>query len=434
MDARMHKINKTFSFIVSALVCCALSNAHAQPAASGGVLSMHNALSEAIANNASLRSLRYEQHAAEADQITAGLLPNPSLTLNADILPSEGLTAKDKNYGVSLGIPIELGGKRDARLKQSNAALNVAQLQYEDALRQTTLAVRSAYIDFASTAERAYASSENLTLLDSLVSLSKIRVKDRDIAPVELTRSEVERDKFKLETLRTFEDNRATRVTLYALMGRTGLKTSEPLQPDTSAFIAIRSVAMQPLPRLDSLIAIAEERRTDIRVLRATEEEARTNTELQRSLATIDLNVSLDYLRSQEITYYGTTVSIPLPLFNRNQGEIEKAAIREAETKAQTESALIQLRADVTNAWFDAANKQQALRTLGESVLGKSLDVRSAIEYAYRRGGTSLIDFLDAARTYNELRQSYVESLGDFAKSLVVLNAVVGKDVFNEFE
>ena len=433
MDATMHNINKLISFCTFALLFGAFTDGYAQPKAAG-VLSMHTALTEALANNASLRSLRYEQLASEADQITAGLHPNPSLTVNADILPSEGFTAKDKNYGLSLGIPIELGGKRDARIKQADAALRVTELQYLDALRQMTLAVRSAYIDFASTAERASAYGENLSLLDSLVSLSKIRVKDKDIAPVELTRSEVERDKFLLETLRSAEDHRAARTTLYALMGRTGSRTTQQDQPDTSAFTTIRSIAVRPLPALDSLLSVAEQERSDLRVLRATEEEAKATSELQRSLATIDLNVSLDYLRSQEITYYGTTVSVPIPIFNRNQGEIEKATVREAETKAQTEAALLQLHADVTNAWYDATNKQRALRTLGENVLGKSLDVRTAIEYAYRRGGTSLIDFLDAARTYNELRQSYVEALGDFAKSLVVLNAVVGKDVFNEFQ
>jgi cobalt-zinc-cadmium efflux system outer membrane protein len=420
-------------FLVTTALTGFVASAYSQGNAPA-MLSMHTALVEAMENNASLKSLRFEQSAAEADRITAGLRPNPSLTVNADILPSEGFTAKDKNYGVSLGIPIELGGKRDARMKQADAALRVTELQYQDALRQTTLAVRSAYIDFASTAERAGAYGENLALLDSLVSLSKIRVRDKDIAPVELTRSEVERARFQLETLRSIEEHRAARTTLYALMGRRGSRTIESATPDTAAFTTIRSIATRPLPQLDSMLILAEQQRSDVRVLRATEEEAIATSELQHSLATIDVNVSLDYLRSQEITYYGTTISVPLPIFNRNQGEIEKADVREREAKAQTDAALLLLRADVTNAWYDAKNKQMALRTLGESVLGKSLDVRSAIEYAYRRGGTSLIDFLDAARTYNELRQSYVEALSDFGKSLVVLNAVVGADVFNEFQ
>jgi outer membrane protein, heavy metal efflux system len=429
----MYQINKLLIISIAILGACSCSTAFAQqhPRA---FLTLHTALTEALTNNASLRALQYEQHASEADRITAGLRPNPSLTVNADVLPSEGFGPKDKNYGVSLGIPIELSGKRDARLREADAALRVSVLQYQDAIRQTKLAVRSAYIDFASSAERARATEENLVLLDSLVSLSKIRVLDKDIAPVELSRSEVERDRFRLESLRSFEEHRAARTTLYALMGRTGAGLFELAVPDTSSFRTIREIASHELPQLESLLKIAEQERTDIRLLLAQEEQAKTNEELQRALASIDVGLSLDFLRSQSITYYGTTVSIPLPIFNRNQGEIEKAEVREAESKAQTQAALLLLRAEVTNAWYDAMNKKVALRTLAESVLGKSLDVRSAIEYAYRRGGTSLIDFLDAARTYNQVRQLYVDALGDFGKSLVILNAVVGKDIFNEFE
>jgi cobalt-zinc-cadmium efflux system outer membrane protein len=395
-------------------------------------ITMHSAVVEALEHNPTLGALRFEPKAARADEVTAGLRPNPTATVNADLLPSDGLSSKDKNYGISLSFPFELGGKRDARLAFAREGSSLADLQYADALRQTTLAVRLSYIDFASTRARALATQENLGLLDSLVIISKARVAGKDIAQVELTRTEVEREKFALESAKAMEDHRAARTSLFALLGR---PAGQVIQlPDTTLFIAVAAISKRELPSLDSLVATASSARTDIQALEANEQLAAANADLQRSLASIDLSISLDYMRSQSITYYGTTLSFPLPLFNRNQGEIEKASIRQEQVKQQTFAALAQLRADVTNAWFDAKNKQHTLRTLVESVLQKSFDVRSAIEYSYRRGGTSLIDFLDAARTYNELRQSYVDALGDYAKSLVTLNAIIGKDIFNEIQ
>ena len=392
------------------------------------VLTMQSAVTRAIENNPTLKAQRFDRTAAEADQLTAGLRQNPSLTINADILPSDGLGIAEKNYGISLAVPIELGGKRDARLAAADAAISVTELQYRDAIRTTTFGVRSAFIDLAVAAARAEAYSENVALLDSLVALSEIRVRDKDIASVELTRSEVERDRVQLEALRLQEAYRAAQMTLGAFMGAS--REESRFVADPALVTNVRTAAAGVFPSLDSLVAIAERSRSDIQLLRAAEREAEANRQLQASLASIDLTVSLDYFRSQQITYYGSTLSIPLPIFNRNQGEIAKADVRNEQAHAQTNAALVQLRADVTNAYYDALNKQHALVALDQNVLGKSREVRAAVEYAYRRGGTSLVDFLDAARTYNELQQSYVEALGDFAKSLVQLNATLGTDFF----
>ena len=391
-------------------------------------LTILQVVQEARTNNLSLQALKYESAAAHGDIVTAGLRPNPSITINGDLLPSDGITPKDKSYGVSFAVPFELGSKRQARVDAAVLLRDVTDLKYNDAIRQTIFSVKSAYIDLASAYLKAGVSNTNLRLLDSLVSLNRIRVAGKDIAAVDLVRSEVEREKFSLDVLAAEQSYKTASTSLSAILGR---KTSSTLiLPDTSAVVNVARLINRSLPSLDSLYAIAERERTDILMLKRSEDATNAQIALANSLSAIDLTVSLDVLRQQSITFYGASLNFPLPIFDRHQGDIEKAEAYHAESVAATTVATNQLRADLQAATNDVLTKREALRRLVTNILSKSEQVRQSVEYAYRRGGTSLIDYLDATRTENELRQFYVDALGAFAKSLITLDYITGKEIF----
>ena len=391
-------------------------------------LTILQVVQEARTNNLSLQALKYESAAAHGDIVTAGLRPNPSITINGDLLPSDGITPKDKSYGVSFAVPFELGSKRQARVDAAVLLRDVTDLKYNDAIRQTIFSVKSAYIDLASAYLKAGVSNTNLRLLDSLVSLNRIRVAGKDIAAVDLVRSEVEREKFSLDVLAAEQSYKTASTSLSAILGR---KTSSTLiLPDTSAVVNVAALINNSLPSVDSLFAIAERERTDILVLKRSEDATNAQLALANSLSAIDLTVSLDVLRQQSVTFYGASFNFPLPIFDRHQGDIEKAEAYHSESVAATTVATNQLRADLQAAMNDVLTKREALRRLVTNILSKSEQVRQSVEYAYRRGGTSLIDYLDATRTENELRQFYVDALGAFAKSLITLDYITGKEIF----
>jgi cobalt-zinc-cadmium efflux system outer membrane protein len=392
-------------------------------------LTLIQAVSEATQHNGSLRALKYESAAAEGDITTAGLRPNPNLTINGDILPSEGFGPYQKEYGASLGIPFELGGKRDARLSYAYLQRDVTALRYEDALRQTVFAVKSAYFDVVTTEQKAQVANENLTLFDSLVSLNRVRVSGQEIAQVDLARSEVEREKFALDVMAAQEQNRSVMTGLLALLGRNAANHMTRIQADTTIIPHIAAIADLKLPSVDDLVAKAIIERSDIKALAKAEEAARAQLELQKALASIDLTVSLDAIRQQQVTFWGASLSFPLSFFDRHQGEIQKAEAQSSEAEIQTQAALLQLRADITSALSDANTKRESLIKLRDNILQKSRSVRASVEYAYRHGSTSLIDFLDAVRTENELHQLFVDALGSYAKSLITLDFLIGKDV-----
>lgn len=392
-------------------------------------LTLTQAISEATLHNQSLRALKYETAAAEGDITTAGLRPNPNLTLIADILPSGGLTPADKYYGASLSMSFELGGKRNARLSYANLQRDVTSLKYDDAVRQTVFSVKSTYLDVVTSQQKAKVAGENLLLFDSLVALDRIRVSGQEIAAVDLTRTEVEREKFALDVLAAQEQNRAVTTALLALVGRNAANRTSRIQSDSTLIPKIAANADTPLPSADSLIAIAITERSDIKALKKAEEADQAQTELQKALAAIDLTVSLDATRQQGTTFWGTSFSVPLPIFDLHQGEIQKAEAQYSEAQIQTEAALLQLRADLTSALSDANTKRASLIKLRDNIIEKSRSVRTSVEYAYRRGSTSLIDFLDAVRTENELHQLFVDALGSYAKSLITLDFLIGKDI-----
>lgn len=393
-------------------------------------LTMFQAVISATQDNPQLRALSFESAAAAGDITTAGLRPNPSLTLNGDVLPSDGVSPKDKQYGASLAFPFELGGKRQARLDAATAARDVTLLRYDDAVRQTVFAVKNAYVDLTAAFIKTGVMHHSLDLLDSLVALDRSRVQGQDIAEVDLTRSEVEREKFSLDVVAAEGSYRAATASLLGLMGRRGIAATAQVIPDTLALMKVSGLFDRPIPSLDSLVAIASVQRSDIRVLRRSEEAATAQVALAHSLASIDLSVSLDAIRQQQVTFWGASLSLPLPVFDRHQGEIEKAEALRSEASAQTEAALIQLRADLRTALADADVKREAVRRLETSILAKSRHVRESIEYAYRRGSTSLVDYLDVSRTENELRELYVDALAAYAKSLITLDYITGKDLF----
>ncbi len=390
-------------------------------------LTISTAVAEAASHNPTLMALHYEVQAAEGDLVTAGLRPNPSLTVNGDLLPSDGLSAKDKQYGASLSIPFELGGKRQARLGAAEAARDLSSLRLEDARRETVTAVKTTYIDLASAAVKSNVAEENLRLLDSLVAINAIRVKGQDIAAVDLTRSEVERDKFSVEVLADKQALLSVSAALAQLLGRKN--AAVVFEPDTSVFSKAELQLGMPMPSLDSLYRIAEQVRSDVVLVRQSEKAADAQLEVARSMASIDLAVSLDAMRQQDVTFYGASLTLPLPFFDRHQGEIAKAEALSDEARSQTEALLLSVRSQIQTSLVDAATKQEAVRRI-IGVLRKSSTVRESVEYAYRHGSTSLVDYLDVVRTDNELRELYADALGAFAKSLISLDHSVGKDLF----
>ena len=126
---------------------------------------------------------------------------------------------------------------------------------------------------------------------------------------------------------------------------------------------------------------------------------------------------------------YGLNLSVPVPIFNRNQGEVERARQEERQIDARIRALEADVSAELDAAYQAYTASRDIVATIERDMLAQALDVRAATEYSYRRGEASLIEFLDAVRAFNETMRSYNEARADYARSLYTLESTTGASV-----
>ncbi len=380
-----------------------------------------------LRENPTLRALRYEIPAAEADVTTARLRPNPFANINGDILPVPGekFAPASKQYGVSMQLPFERGGKRARRSETAEAAVRAVSQSIADAERQVILTARQAWIDLLSARASLAIADQTLASYDQLVELNRSRLSAKQISGSELSRSIVARSQAAIQRDETALSVRQARASLSALLGR----TIEIAPRDTL------TAAPRPVAPFDSLLARALLLRADARAARTGAQVAIANRRLQDANATPDITVGVDASVQQFVRLYGVSGSIPFALFNRNQGEREKAAVREAQAAQHIRAVNAAIESDMRFAYAEFETRRASLSRFTdqsrESIMAQALSIKSAAEFAYRNGSTSLLELLDAERTYTDLYRAYIDSVARYQKSLALVDAAAGLSPFD---
>ena len=380
-----------------------------------------------LRENPTLRSLRYEIPAAEADVTTARLRPNPFANINVDVLPVPGETfaPAGKQYGVSLQLPLERGAKRARRSETAEAAVRAVSESIADAERLVILSARQAWIDLLSARASLSIADQTLASYDQLVALNRSRLSAKQIAGAELSRSIVARGQAAIQRDEAALSVRQSRSTLSALLGRT-----VDVAPRDTLTAAPRLVAP-----FDSLLTHARAMRADARAARTGAQVALANRRLQEANAKQDVTVGVDASVQQFNRLYGVSGSIPLAMFNRNQGEREKAAVREAQAAQHIRAVDAVIESDMRTAYAEFETRRTALARFTdpsrESIMAEAMSIKDAAEFAYRNGSTSLLELLDAERTYTDLYRAYIDAVARYQKSLALVDAAAGLSLFD---
>ncbi len=379
-----------------------------------------------LRENPALRALRFEIAAAQADVTTARLRPNPLANVIGDVfpLPGQKFTPAAGQYSASLQLPIERGNKRALRSETAEVAVRSVTESIADAERLVTLAARHAWVDLLS-ARAALAIADRTSMsYDQLVELNRSRLSAKQIAGAELSRSIVARSQAALQRDEVALTLRQASEALTALVGR-----SITVMPRDTLAQSRRTV----LP-FDSLLTLALAMRADVRAARTGVQLAQANRRLQDANAKQDITVGVDAGVQQFTTLYGVSGSIPFAFFNRNQGEREKAAVREAQAAQRIRVAQAQVTADLRFAFAEYETRRAALARFvdpsSEGILAEATAIKDAAEFAYRNGSTSLLELLDAERTFTELYRAYIDALARYEKSLALVDAAAGLSPF----
>ena len=410
-----------------------LWTALAWPAERPPVLSIEDAVAEAIENNPGLIAERLGIPVAEAASITAGLRPNPVASYSADHLDALGSGFNETNgagpaeFAVRVDVPWERAHKRELRLDAASYQKRIIQAKIAESVRRLSLDVALACIEVMEAKSKLALANENLRSLEGIVTLNQRRVSGGAIAPVELTRSRVAMLQFRA-SVKTAE--------LALLTARTRLQTLLGRRPGDGV-IDIAGEMKPALPKegpdLGRIQDIALRSRPDLQAIQLDQARSQADLRLQIAQGKIDYTFCAEYRRQQGINGTGNSLgfflSTPIPVFHRNQGEIARVTAEQEQLRKSLEAQRALVSGEVVAAWQEYESARKLTAEIEGELLRPAEEARSVTAYVYQTGASSLLDVLDAQRAFNETMSAYYSAQANFLRAARRLSATVGQEV-----
>jgi len=407
-------------FRIAIAVCClALFGAgaavHAQERLSS--LTLEQALRLASETNPNVRAKEFELKAVGAGEITAGLRPNPTANFLAEQFGGAS-SASQTQYTINIGQPIELGGKRQRRIDSATAQTKVTTHELADLRRQIDFQVKKTFTDILVAKDALALSEQNLSALDELEKIQRLRAEKGDLSGLELLRIQVQRFAFERDAADARQALRAAKIGLRSLIGADKV---------TDDFDAAGSLELRQSSYTQSeLYRRALDTRPDIRAAEAARNKAKADINLAKANAWWDVTPQVEYQRIGPDNTIGFGFGLPLRIFDRNQGEIARTRADALRVDAVRDAVVIRALSEVDMALAAVDTERGKVEVLRDTYLPKAKQARETVEFAYRRGGVSLLDYLDAQRTYRETALQYLQALGNYQTAIYLLEAAVG--------
>jgi len=377
-------------------------------------------------NNPTLRAGKLSVDESRAEETTAYLRPNPNLTLLSDQIdpfpdgPSHGPFA----YwlpSATVSYLHERRHKRELRLESAKGATEIAEDSQADLERTMLFTLRLAFVQALQGKAVLGVAKENLAYYDHVLDISRERFKAGDIAQIDLDRLELQRVQFESD-LQTAEVNlRTAKIQLLMLLNdRTPVEQFDVAGPFEF---------QEQMGPLDDFRKIAVDTRPDLKAASEAVNKAKTDHTLAVSNGSTDPTFSFDVGRNPPIDQYiGFNVSIPLRIFDRNQGEKLRTQLDIDRNRRLLEAAQAQVFSDVDSAYAMVDSNLILLRPYKAKYLQQAVRVRDIITFSYQHGGASLLDFLNAENEYRSVELNYVNLVGSYLTATAQLNLAVGRE------
>jgi outer membrane protein, heavy metal efflux system len=388
-------------------------------------ISMDDAIRLALQHNHALQALRTTIQQSLAEEITANLRPNPTLGLDAQFLPifqphefSSDYINQQAQFDAGVGYLFERGKKRQHRLQAAQDLTAVVRSQVSDNERQLTFGVGQQFVDVLlaeSTLEFAQASLDSF---QKTVDISKERYRVGDL-------SEGDFLKIKLQLLQFQSDLSAAKLaklqSLAALRQLLGFE-SVPDDYDVQGTLDYQPVHAD-MTGMKSLAAL---NRPDLRAAQQAVVAAESQLALQKANGKMDVTGTFNYTHTAGVNTGAFFYNMPLPIFNRNQGEIQRASYGITQAQQQASETTQQVSTDVAQAYENLRTNDQIVQLYQGGYVDEARESRDISEYAYRKGAASLLDYLDAERTYRANQLAYRQALANYMLALEQVRQAVG--------
>jgi outer membrane protein, heavy metal efflux system len=379
------------------------------------------------AANPSLRAGQIGIDESKANETTAYLRPNPNLALLADqidpfpggpdhgafafVLPSATLTYLHERQH-----------KRELRLDSAKEATGIAISSQADLERTLLFNLRSAFVQTLQQKAVRDLAKENLSYYDHVLGVNRDRYKAGAIAQVDLDRLELQRVQYESDLQTAEVGLRTAKIQMLALLNdRTPIDQFDVTGPfDFSPQVA----------PLDEVRQAALDTRPDLRAALQSVDKAKTDHRLAVAMGSTDPTFGVDVGRNPPIDqYFGVSVSIPLRIFDRNQGEKLRTQLDIDRNEKLMEATRAQVFSDVDSAYATLASTVALLQPYKDRYLEQASRVRDTISFSYEHGAASLLDFLGAQADYRGVQVNYLNLIGAYLDAAGQLNLAVGREV-----
>jgi len=408
------------------LIFVLLSTARAHGQSPAAVkIDLEQSIQLALAHNHALKAAQTQIEQSQAQEITAAIRPNPIFTYDDLFIPifspgdlNSSTLDNVTEFDVSFGWIFERGGKRRARVRAARDQTAVTRSQVSDNERTLAFNVGQQFVAVLQSESALQFAKQDLESFQKTVQIGEDQMQAGGISQADYLKIKLQLLSFQTDVSSAQLAVVQALASLRALLGYDAV----PAHYDVAGELTYHPLHLNK----EDLFARALDLRPDLRAAKQGVTAAESQHDLARVNAKRDLATSLTYSHVSGLNNLGFTASIEIPLFDRNQGEI--ARTRYAMTQAQETKTVAE-----ETVMTDVANSYEAFHTADEVVqlyesgyLKNSQDSRDISEFAYRHGAASLLDFLDAERSYRATQLAYRQALGAYMVAVEQLKETVG--------
>jgi cobalt-zinc-cadmium efflux system outer membrane protein len=389
-------------------------------------LSLSDALALAEQQNPTLQAQAQTIESNRANEITAGLRPNP--------------TFQNDTTSATVGVyqQFEIGGKRRTRLDSARLATSISWTDFADARRTLVFSVRQAFVNALLASANLTLARENLSSFQRVVDLNRMRLERGAVSGADFLKIELQMLQFETDLEDATLALKTAKATIRALLGGSNLADEFEVEGDLGAapfdvgLSDLQQRALANRPDLKSAETGIEKAAADLRL-------AKANGYPDPTIGTSLLHAGNEiggpswfqpfYPKGETSNTMGVGISFPIPLFNRNQGEIARTRSEQRRADLLAQATRNQVLQDVETAYVSFQWSRERVRLYEQTYLSRAKESRDTAEFAFQKGATSILDLLDAERTYRATQLAYRKELAAYMTNLAQLEAAVGAAV-----
>ena len=376
-------------------------------------LSLARAIELALEGNPEVAAATRQLEATQGQVLQGRARPNPEFAYSL-----EDARSKTRTQNWQLNLPVELGGKRAARTKAAEKAREQAQAQLVELKATVRANVAAAYFDVLTAQERLVLARDSVALAKSSTDTVAKRVAAGKVSPVEESKAWVAEAGIRVEMAQAASEQRNALSRLFALMG----KTEAPV-----AVLEGKAEALPPVPELVDLQPLIASSPAVV-LARIEVDRRQALTELEQSKRVPDVTVSVGMQRSNEtqrnVLLFG--VSVPLPVFDRNQGNLLEALKLEDKARDELQGATVRLHSEVAQARERLATIASEIQALQQDVRPGAKSAYDAATIGFENGKFNFLEVLDAQRTYFTAKAQYLKALGEAHRAAADVDRLLG--------